>query len=81
MLSETPLTSEQKGYVGVFQAAGENLLDLINDILDLSKVEGGQLNLKSFDFDLEELVDSTAQILAVSARPADHPACVGTLRF
>lgn len=67
MLSETPLTSEQKGYVGVFQAAGENLLDLINDILDLSKVEAGQLNLESFDFDLEELVDSTAQILAVSA--------------
>jgi len=67
LLIETPLTAEQREYVRVFSTAGESLLALINDILDLSKVEAGQLNLEEVDFDLGELVESTAQILAVRA--------------
>ena len=67
LLSETELTQEQHGYVELFRTAGEYLLAIINDILDLSKVEAGQLNLEQVDFDLEELIASTAQIMAVRA--------------
>lgn len=42
LLSETPLTQEQMKFVQVFKEAGENLLNIINDILDISKVEAGQ---------------------------------------
>ncbi|MBF0342561.1 MAG: response regulator, partial [Magnetococcales bacterium] len=51
-----------------FQQAGNTLLDLINDILDLSKVEAGQFNLEQIPFDLPDLVDGVVQILAPRAR-------------
>ena len=41
LLWETPLVPEQREYVRIFRKAGSQLLDLINDILDLSKVESG----------------------------------------
>ena len=47
LLDETPLDSEQKEYVGVFKSAGENLLTIINDILDISKVEAGHFELEA----------------------------------
>src|SRR2546421_2149666 len=46
LLSKTPLSREQNEYVQIFRRAGENLLHLINDILDLSKVEASQLELE-----------------------------------
>jgi PAS domain S-box-containing protein len=67
LLSETSLTPEQREYVRVFRTSGESLLDIINDILDLSKVEAGRLDLERVPFDLAELVENTAQILAVRA--------------
>ena len=41
LLAATPLNPEQKEYLRVFRTASENLLEIINDILDLSKVEAG----------------------------------------
>ncbi|MBW2084212.1 MAG: PAS domain S-box protein, partial [Deltaproteobacteria bacterium] len=67
LLSETPLTPEQEEYVQVFQSAGENLLNIINDILDISKVEAGHLDLEEIDFDLGELVEKTCEIMALRA--------------
>lgn len=67
LLSETPLTGEQTEYIDIFRNAGENLLEIINDILDISKVEAGQLYLEETEFDLAELVENTAQILAIRA--------------
>ena len=64
LLSETPLTWEQGEYLRIGRTAGETLLALINDILDLSKVEAGQLELESIGFDLDELVESTVEFLA-----------------
>jgi PAS domain S-box-containing protein len=67
LLSETPLTPEQQKYVEVFKNAGENLLNVINDILDLSKVEAGHLELECTDFDLAEIVEKTGEVLAMHA--------------
>ena len=67
LLSETPLTDEQLRYVQMFQAAGDTLMALINDILDLSKIEAGQLSLESTHFDLGQLIEETAQIFAMRA--------------
>ena len=67
LLSETPLTPEQQEYVQVFRSAGENLLNIINDILDISKVEAGHLDLEEIGFDLGELVEKTCEIMALRA--------------
>jgi signal transduction histidine kinase/DNA-binding NarL/FixJ family response regulator len=67
LLSQTPLTPEQRKYVDVFQRAGENLLVLINDILDLSKVESGKVELEAVDFDLPAVVSKAAEIIQVRA--------------
>ncbi len=67
LLWETPLSPEQREYVRVFRRAGDNLLNLINDILDLSKVEAGQLELEQADFDLSEVLEKAVEIAAVRA--------------
>ena len=67
LLGETPLQSEQRQYVQIFQSAGENLLTLINDILDISKLEAGHFELEKIDFDLREIIERTCEILALRA--------------
>ncbi|HXI16182.1 MAG TPA: ATP-binding protein, partial [Chloroflexota bacterium] len=67
LLAETTLAPEQEEYVRIFRRAGESLLTLINDILDLSKVESGHLTLDHTDFDPRDLVDRAGEMLAVRA--------------
>jgi PAS domain S-box-containing protein len=67
LLWDTRLASEQREYVRIFRKAGSQLLDLINDILDLSKVESGHLVLESIDFDLGEVLDKTLEMMAIRA--------------
>ncbi|MBU1420826.1 MAG: response regulator [Proteobacteria bacterium] len=67
VLAETPLTVEQHNYVSIFRSAGESLLEIINDILDLSKIEAGQTELESIDFHLPTLLNSVVSILSVRA--------------
>jgi len=67
LLWETGLESEQREYVRIFRKAGSQLLDLINDILDLSKVESGHLELEHTDFDLGEVLDKTLEMMAIRA--------------
>ncbi len=67
ILSETELTSEQSKYVGIFQNAGNNLLELINDILDMSKVEAGQLELDNMDFSLEQALGELVDLHSIRA--------------
>ncbi|MBF0623936.1 MAG: PAS domain S-box protein [Magnetococcales bacterium] len=68
ILLDTRLTPEQRSFLEVANNAGESLLALVNDILDLSKIEAGQLALEHRPFDLENLVAGTMQILDMLAR-------------
>ena len=67
LLSESPLRAEQRDYVRVFQKAGANLLELINDILDLSKVESGHVELESIVFDLGVLLERVVEMMVSRA--------------
>jgi two-component system, sensor histidine kinase and response regulator len=68
LLWESRLDPEQRDYVQVFRTAGETLLGLINQILDLSRMESGQFELESIDFDLSDLVEGTVSVFAPKAR-------------
>ncbi len=68
LLADTPLNPEQLKYVNVFQRAGENLLKLIDDVLDLAKIESGKLAIEHISFDLEEVAVKTVELLAGRAR-------------
>ncbi len=67
LLWETPLTPDQRKYLRIFRRAGGTLLNLLNDILDLSKVETGHLELEAIEFDLSEVLDKAIDILAMRA--------------
>ncbi len=67
LLQETTLSPTQKEYVNRFSHAAESLLELINDILDLSKIEAGRLEVESIPFDLHDLIDRVAESMAVRA--------------
>jgi two-component system, sensor histidine kinase and response regulator len=68
VLLETPLSEEQRDYVDSVHDAGQALLTIINDILDLSRMEAGRLDLDSVDFDLRVLLDRTMTIVEARAR-------------
>ena len=67
VLAETTLSEEQHEYVRIFRSAGESLLEIINDILDLSKIEAGQTELEAIDFDLPTLLESVTTIVSLRA--------------
>ena len=67
LLAESGLKAEQRRYVEVFQRAGGNLLGLINDILDLSKVEAGHLELEAVEFELGEVIGRVLELTRVKA--------------
>jgi len=68
LMAETKLTEEQQKYVVTFQRAGSNLLTLINDVLDLSKVESGNLKLETENFDLFDVTASAIELIQGKAR-------------
>ena len=67
LLWDTQLTPDQRKYLRIFRRAGSSLLQLINDILDLSKVEAGHIELESIEFDLSDLIEKAIEILAMRA--------------
>jgi PAS domain S-box-containing protein len=67
VLSETELTPDQRRYLETFQRAGSNLLAIINDILDLSKVESGHANLETIPFDLHEVIERAVELIRLKA--------------
>jgi signal transduction histidine kinase/ligand-binding sensor domain-containing protein len=68
LLKETPLNAEQREYAAALEAAGVALSELIDDTLDMSKLEAGRFELVPATFDLTQVVTETAAILRVRAR-------------
>jgi PAS domain S-box-containing protein len=67
LLAKTALSPEQDKYVQIFRRAGDNLLNLINDILDLSKVEASQLELERTGFALNDHLEKVTEMVAARA--------------
>ncbi|MDP3890398.1 PAS domain-containing hybrid sensor histidine kinase/response regulator [Nocardioides sp.] len=68
LLLTTELDDRQRQYAEGVRGAGEALLTLINDILDFSKVEAGKLELESLDFNLVQVLEEAAELVAEPAR-------------
>lgn len=67
LLLDTALDNEQRGFAETVRRCGETLLDLINDILDYSKIAAGKLDLELADFEFREVIEDTIELLAARA--------------
>ncbi|MDQ6799311.1 MAG: PAS domain S-box protein [Acidobacteriota bacterium] len=67
ILLGTRLTAEQKESAITIRRSAEALLTLVDDILDLAKIEAGKLTIKNANFDLDELIDSITDVFAERA--------------
>ncbi|MCB1141414.1 MAG: response regulator [Leptospiraceae bacterium] len=65
LIGETPLNREQLNYVRSIRIAGDTLLTLINDILDLAKIDANRLVLEINEFSLEEVCDDLVTLMAI----------------
>lgn len=68
LLSETELNETQKNYVENFQSASSTLLALINDVLDISKIESGMMNLEKTNFNMNNLIQKTILLFESKAK-------------
>jgi Amt family ammonium transporter len=87
LLLNSELDDRQRQFAQACHASGKSLLQLINDILDFSKIEAGRIDLESHEFDLEEVIASTAKISMLSAQQKglelichSHPEVLVTVR-
>jgi signal transduction histidine kinase/CheY-like chemotaxis protein/HPt (histidine-containing phosphotransfer) domain-containing protein len=64
LLLDTKLTQEQYRFASTIKSSGESLLSLITDILDLSKIEAGRLELENADFDIYKLLDNFSSMVS-----------------
>ena len=60
---KTDMTPRQRDYISKVHRSGQHLLGLINDILDLSKVEAGKLNIEHLDFELDKVMDNLSNLI------------------
>ncbi len=67
LLQESPLTPDQQELLGTIRQSGETLLNLVNDILDMSKLDAGRLPLNVEEFDLRELLESVLDSFGLPA--------------
>jgi signal transduction histidine kinase/ActR/RegA family two-component response regulator len=67
LLLDSGVTNEQREYVDIMRCCGETLLGLVNDILDLSKIEAGKLTLERIPFALDNLVNDAVALVAPMA--------------
>jgi two-component system sensor histidine kinase/response regulator len=65
LLLRTPLDNRQQEFVETLRDSGENLLSLINEILDFSKLEAGEMQIEKIDFNLHTLIEKVVDILSI----------------
>ncbi|QYF87590.1 EAL domain-containing protein [Brevundimonas sp. PAMC22021] len=68
LLARTALPPKAKRYADIISNSGRSLLNIINEILDFSKVEAGKLELEAIETDLGELIEDVADLFAVKAQ-------------
>ena len=68
MLRDSELTPEQKGDLIIISRSGSHLLGLINDVLDMAKIEAGRMTLQELAFDLPSLVESLVDMFRLRAK-------------
>ena len=67
LLEQSPLNAEQRGFIQRIQTAGRALQGVIDDVLDLSKIEAGEMQLEQAPFDLARLLAELTELLSVQA--------------
>jgi nitrogen-specific signal transduction histidine kinase len=67
LLQDTELINEQREYLDALKISGDNMLSIINNILDISKIEAGKLNFEHIDFNLHQTIADTLKTLVISA--------------
>ncbi len=87
LLLGTPLSKEQREFAEMVRDSGETLLTIVNDILDISKLEAGKVELESIDFDLGAIVEGAVGLMGPKAREKQidlgvfvEPAAAGAFR-
>ncbi|WP_443690745.1 histidine kinase dimerization/phospho-acceptor domain-containing protein, partial [Pseudomonas sp.] len=73
---DSPLNAEQRQQLSIAHDSGKVLVELLNDILDLSKFDAGQLELEHIPFDLGALIEDTANLLSQNAAPSVELTCL-----
>jgi two-component system sensor histidine kinase RpfC len=68
LLEDTPLNGEQKEFARIIRASAHTLLELIDKVLDISRIESGRLATSSEDFDLHRMLNGTVAMLATQAQ-------------
>lgn len=68
LLERTELNTTQRNYVNTIRGSAESLLAIINDIIDVSKIEAGKLTIESVPFDPKEIITDVARLFELTAR-------------
>ena len=71
LLSETDLNTGQQKYLRTITSSAKNILFLVNDVLDLSKIESGSISFESVDFSVKEIIDEVIHTLTFKVREKD----------
>ena len=67
LLQDTELTDDQREYLDMLKTSSDNLMSIINDILDISKIEAGKFDFEHIDFNLRNTIAGTLKPIAISA--------------
>jgi CheY-like chemotaxis protein len=70
LLASTRLDATQQAYLATLRESGEHLLSLVNDVLDLAKLESGKIELELVDTDIERLLQGVCELLSPRAHAA-----------
>jgi PAS domain S-box-containing protein len=67
LLLHTSLAPEQREYAEAIRSSGETLLAIVNDVLDLARIEAGKLSVETIDFDIDDVIEAVIETFAARA--------------